>query len=83
METPMTVSGSHRLFGQLIAWLADGLCEITVAIEHRQELTRLADHDDRMLADMGLCRSDLYEARSAPFWVDPTAMLQQRAIHRR
>jgi uncharacterized protein YjiS (DUF1127 family) len=83
MENPMTASGSHRLFDQLVARLAHGLCEITIAIEHRQELTRLADHDDRMLADIGLSRSDLYEARSAPFWVDPTAILQQRVRHRR
>jgi uncharacterized protein YjiS (DUF1127 family) len=54
----MTASGSYRLFDQLIARLAHGLCEITIAIEHRQELTRLADHDDRMLADIGLSRSD-------------------------
>jgi uncharacterized protein YjiS (DUF1127 family) len=79
----MTASGSHRLFDKLIARLAHCLCEITIAIEHRQELTRLADHDDRMLADIGLNRGDLYEARSAPFWVDPTAILQRRVRHRR
>jgi uncharacterized protein YjiS (DUF1127 family) len=83
MENPMTASGSHRLFDQLVARLAHGLCEITIAIEHRQELTRLADHDDRMLADIGLSRGDLYEARSTPFWVDPTAILEQRVRRRR
>jgi uncharacterized protein YjiS (DUF1127 family) len=83
METPMTASGSYRLFDQPIARLAHRLSEITIAIEHRQELTRLANHDDRMLADIGLSRSDLYEARSTPFWVDPTAILQRRVRHRR
>jgi uncharacterized protein YjiS (DUF1127 family) len=63
--------------------LAHCLSEITIAIEHRQELTLLANHDDRMLADIGLSRSDLYEARSTPFWVDPTAILQRRVRHRR
>ena len=74
---------SYRLFDQLIARFAHGLCEIAIAIEHRQELMRLPDHDDRMLADIGLSRSDLYEARSTPFWVDPTAILQRRVRHRR
>ena len=55
----MTASGSYRLFDQPIARLAHRLSEITIAIEHRQELTRLANHDDRMLADIGLSRSDL------------------------
>ena len=79
----MAVSCSYRLFDQPIARLALGLSKIAIAIEHRQELTRLANHDDRMLADIGLSRSDLYEARSTPFWVDPTAILQQRVRHRR
>ena len=74
---------SYPLFDQLIARFAHGLYEIAIAIEHRQELVRLPDHDDRMLADIGLSRSDLYEARSTPFWVDPTAILQQRVRHRR
>jgi uncharacterized protein YjiS (DUF1127 family) len=74
---------SYRLFDQLIVRFAHGLCEIAIAIEHRQELMRLPDHDDHMLADIGLSRSDLYEARSTPFWVDPTAILQRRVRHRR
>jgi uncharacterized protein YjiS (DUF1127 family) len=44
---------------------------IDVAIKHRRELARLADYDDRMLADIGLRRSDLHAARPAPLWQDP------------
>jgi uncharacterized protein YjiS (DUF1127 family) len=44
---------------------------IVVAIKHRRELARLADYDDRMLADIGLRRSDLHAARPAPLWQDP------------
>ena len=43
----------------------------------------LAGLDRRMLADIGLTRSDLNDAFSEPFWEDPTALLRERAIERR
>jgi uncharacterized protein YjiS (DUF1127 family) len=48
----------------------------------RKELARLADLDDRMLADIGLTRSDLHVARLAPLWQDPTSFLKRRAKRR-
>jgi uncharacterized protein YjiS (DUF1127 family) len=74
----MTASGSYRLMDKFIPRLVYRIWEIATAIGHRRELTRVADRDDRMLADIGLSRSDLCDARSEPFWVDPTIVLQQR-----
>jgi uncharacterized protein YjiS (DUF1127 family) len=79
----MTASGSYPLIDKAVTRLVRRLWDIIIAIAHRHELTRLAKRDDRMLADVGLSRSDLYDARSTPFWVDPTAVLQQCVRHRR
>jgi len=49
----------------------------------RRELARLTDLDDRMLADIGLTRSDLIVAGSAPLWQNPTSILEQRVSSRR
>jgi uncharacterized protein YjiS (DUF1127 family) len=57
-----------------IAALARGARRIVVALKHRRELALLADLDDRMLADIGLTRSDLNAARSEPLWQDPTSI---------
>ena len=55
--------------------LAMGVWRLIVAIKHRRELAHLADLDDRMLADIGLTRTDLRDACSEPLWRDPTSML--------
>jgi uncharacterized protein YjiS (DUF1127 family) len=54
-----------------------------VAIKHRRELSRLADLDDHMLADIGLTRSDLYVAYCEPLWRDPASILERRISDRR
>jgi uncharacterized protein YjiS (DUF1127 family) len=54
-----------------------------VGIKHRRELSRLADLDDHMLADIGLTRSDLYVAHCEPFWRDPAGILERRISDRR
>lgn len=61
------------------ARFARDVWQIGIALKHRRELKRLADLDDHMLADIGLNRSDLRDAASAPFWHDPTSILEQRA----
>jgi Domain of unknown function (DUF1127) len=50
---------------------------LSFAIEQLQ--SKLSERDDRMLADIGLTRSDLREAARQPLWRDPTAMLARRA----
>ncbi|MEP7031446.1 MAG: DUF1127 domain-containing protein [Pseudolabrys sp.] len=53
------------------------------ARRHRRQAMALAGLDRRMLADVGLTRSDVSDAFSTPFWEDPTALLRERAIERR
>jgi uncharacterized protein YjiS (DUF1127 family) len=62
------------------ATLARGTWQIVVA---RRTLARLADRDDRMLADIRLTRGDLRDAGSAPLWQNPTRILEQRVSRRR
>ena len=51
--------------------------------KHRKGLTLLAKFDDRALADIGLTRSDLYDALAQRIWDDPTTMLERRRTARR
>lgn len=53
------------------------------AIRNRRAAANLATLDDRMLADIGLTRSDLRDAYSEPIWQDPTDVLAGRAAERR
>jgi uncharacterized protein YjiS (DUF1127 family) len=62
--------------------MALGVWRLGVANTHRRDLARLAGADDRMLADIGLKRSDLRDARSEPLWKDPTKLLAHRAGER-
>jgi|GEM_PF-2348650 len=41
----------------------------------RQDLGTLRSASDHILADIGLTRSQIDDALSAPFWVDPSARL--------
>jgi uncharacterized protein YjiS (DUF1127 family) len=65
--------------GKNIAALARSTRQIIIG---RRELARLADFDDRMLADIGLTRSDLRAAYSVPLWKNPTDILERLASHR-
>jgi uncharacterized protein YjiS (DUF1127 family) len=52
-------------------------------LKNRRDAGRLAGLDDRMLADIGLTRSDLRDAYAEPLWHDPTDILARRAAERR
>ena len=68
--------------GRAVAALALRASELVVALKHRRVLAQLADRDDRMLADIGLTRSDLCDASAEPPWQNPTRMLAHRAAER-
>jgi uncharacterized protein YjiS (DUF1127 family) len=51
--------------------------------QRRRDAALLARADDRMLADIGLTRGDVYDALSGAPWNDPTAILRVRALERR
>jgi uncharacterized protein YjiS (DUF1127 family) len=74
-------SGSRLLpvFAGMSAWLK----KLARARRHRRQAAALASCDGRMLADLGISRSDLRDAFSEPFWEDPTALLRERALERR
>ena len=50
---------------------------------NRHDAMRLANLDDRMLADIGLNRSDLRDAFAELPWRDPSEILARRAAERR
>jgi hypothetical protein len=68
----------------LLSWIGNGaevlagcVRQCVVRIKHRQALSRLAELDDHMLADIGLTRGDLHKARCEPLWRDPTSVLDR------
>ena len=60
-----------------------GLKQLVERIKNRRDAFRLVELDDRMLADIGLSRSDLRDAYAGPPWRDPSDVLAQRAAARR
>ena len=60
-----------------------GIDRLVRAFRHRKDADMLAGFDERMLADIGLTRSDLRDAFAEPLWRDPTTILVDRAGERR
>jgi uncharacterized protein YjiS (DUF1127 family) len=73
--------------GRLIAAITGagmvGLRRIAQAWRNRRDATVLASLDERMLADIGITRSDVRDALAEPLWHDPTDLLRTRALERR
>ncbi|MEI9803754.1 MAG: DUF1127 domain-containing protein [Pseudolabrys sp.] len=72
-----------RAFASLLVLVTYWLKEFGRARRNRREAVKLASLDHRMLADIGITRSDVRDAFSEPFWEDPTTLLRERAIERR
>ena len=72
--TTMTAPGMAAL-GQF----ARSLVELAKALRHRREIKNLAEFDDRMLADIGLTRSDVTSALDEPLTRNPSWVLVRRA----
>jgi uncharacterized protein YjiS (DUF1127 family) len=79
---PIAGGALLRAFAALLAFVTYWLKQIARARRHRREAVALAGLDRRMLADIGLTRSDLRDAFSEPFWDDPTSLLHERARER-
>jgi uncharacterized protein YjiS (DUF1127 family) len=63
--------------------MAHAVRRFVQALRRRADVAVLAGFDDRMLADIGLTRSDVRDAFSEPLWRDPSTLLAQRAAERR
>ena len=66
-----------------LALVLTGMRKFARALKNRRQAVMLARMDDRMLADIGLNRSDLRDAYAQPLWRDPTDTLATRALERR
>jgi uncharacterized protein YjiS (DUF1127 family) len=80
--TSLTISGAAPLGRALLA-LGRRLKQIAQRLKNRHDAMRLAGLDDRMLADIGLNRSDLRDAFAELPWRDPSDVLARRAAERR
>ena len=74
---------SPSAFAVAVATLVSGIRAISRALKIRRDANMLAGMDDRMLADIGLTRSDLRDAYAEPLWRDPTDVLAGRARDKR
>ncbi len=72
-----------RALSALAGRIGQGLKQLADRMKNRRDAFRLADLDDRMLADIGINRSDLRDAYAAPVWRDPSELLARRATERR
>ena len=70
-------------FALILAAARGALHHIARAYKNRRDAALLASMDGRMLADIGLNRSDVRDAFSVPLWRDPTAILASRVHERR
>ena len=74
---------SPSAFAVAVATLVSGIRAISRALKNRRDANMLAGVDGRMLADIGLTRSDLRDAYAQPMWRDPTDVLAGRARDKR
>ena len=73
-STTMTLPGMAAL-GQF----ARSLVDLAKALRHRREIKHLAEFDERMLADIGLTRSDVTSALDEPLTRNPSWVLVRSA----
>jgi uncharacterized protein YjiS (DUF1127 family) len=84
--TAFTISAATplaRALAALAARASRGLKQFAEKVKNRRDAMRLAELDDRMLADIGLHRSDLRDAFALPPWRDPGGLLARRIAERR
>ncbi len=84
--TSLTIAAARPAVGVVIALggaASRVLKRIARAIRNRRDANQLVRLDDRMLADIGLTRSDLRDAFAGSLWRDPTRLLARRHAERR
>lgn len=88
MTAACSFQETHRrrepaLVRSVMALVLTGMRKFARALKNRRQAGMLARLDDRMLADIGLNRSDLRDAYAEPLWRDPTDKLATRAREKR
>ncbi len=82
ISRPASVPGA-RLIAAIARILTRRFGRLAQAWRNRSDASVLASLDDRMLADIGITRSDVRDALAEPLWHDPTDLLRARALERR
>ena len=72
--TTMTAPGMA-----VLGHFARSLFDLAKALRHRREIKHLAEFDERMLADIGLTRSDVTSALDEPLTRNPSWVLVRSA----
>ena len=80
---PVAAGTLVRVLAEVLSPVVKVLKAVERTLRHRREAHVLARLDRHMLADIGLTRSDVQDAFSAPLWEDPTELLSERARERR
>jgi uncharacterized protein YjiS (DUF1127 family) len=83
IAAPATGTTAALVAFGVVLGIAKLLRQIGQVLKNRRDARLLAEFDSRMLADIGLTRSDLRDAYSEPLWRDPTAILVSRVKERR
>lgn len=84
LQTSETASGGLGAMAiRMLARLVVGVAALLRAFEHRREIRRLAQLDERMLKDIGLTRSDVIGALGQPLYKDPGTAFVVRSVARR
>ncbi len=86
ISTSEPIQGRRRepaLVRTTFAIVLNGMRKFARLLKHRRNARLVARMDDRMLADIGLSRSDVRDAYAQPLWRDPTDVLAGRARDKR
>jgi uncharacterized protein YjiS (DUF1127 family) len=76
--TAVPITARLSLIADALTTLARRVRKLPTALAHRDQLRRLAECDDHVLADIGFSREDINAALSTPFWRDPSDELVRR-----
>lgn len=75
LDHPTTFAGAAPLRTDVASRVAKGFKAIFRSIFNRRHLVELNELSDHQLADMGLMRADLHQARLTRIPADPTSTL--------
>lgn len=72
---PLERTGSASVIADALHAVWRAAARILRTLRHRRQVRELLEFDDRMLADLGISRHDLYRALDLPVLSDPSRLL--------